>query len=65
MPTPPVHGCSVWPYLAAAGYLDVAVRDVVRAIAAFTLAKLTEVREESASHALDAVAVRPSRRVTA
>ena len=51
--------------LAAAGYLDVAVRDVVMAIAAFTLAKLTEVREESASHALDAVAVRPSRRVTA
>jgi hypothetical protein len=36
--------------LAAAGYLDVAVRDVVMAIAAFTLAKLTEVREQSASH---------------
>jgi hypothetical protein len=51
--------------LAAAGYLDVAVRDVVMAIAAFTLAKLTEVREESPSHALDAVAARPSRRVTA
>ena len=51
--------------LAAAGYLDVAVRDVVMAIAAFTLAKLTEVRAESPSHALDAVAVRPSRRVTA
>ena len=28
--------------LAAAGYLDVAVRDVVMAIAAFTLARLTE-----------------------
>ena len=51
--------------LAAAGYLDVAVRDVVMAIAAFTLAKLTEVREGSAAHALDAVAVRPSQRVTA
>jgi len=51
--------------LAAAGYLDVAVRDVVMAIAAFTLAKLTEVRTESPSHALDAVAVRPSRPVTA
>ena len=51
--------------LAAAGRLDVAVRDVVMAIAAFTLAKLTEVREESPSHALDAIAVRPSRRVTA
>ena len=41
--------------LAAAGYLDVAVRDVVMAIAAFTLAKLTEVRQESASHELDAL----------
>ena len=30
--------------LVAAGYLDVAVRDVVMAIGAFTLARLTEVR---------------------
>jgi hypothetical protein len=30
--------------LAAAGYLDVAVRDVVMSLAAFTLARLTEVR---------------------
>lgn len=30
-------------------YFDVAVRDVVMAISAFTLAKLTEVREESKS----------------
>ena len=51
--------------LAAAGYFDVAVRDVVMAIAAFTLAKLTEVRQESASHAHDAVAMRPRRQVTA
>jgi hypothetical protein len=51
--------------LAAAGYLDVAVRDVVMAIAAFTLAKLTEVRQESASHARDAVALQASRQVTA
>jgi hypothetical protein len=34
-------------------------------IAAFTLAKLTEVRQESASHELDVVAMRPSRKVTA
>ena len=32
--------------LAAAGFLDVAVRDVVMSIAAFTLARLAEAREE-------------------
>ena len=32
--------------LALAGYFDVAVRDVVMAIGAFTLARLTEVRQE-------------------
>lgn len=32
--------------LALAGYFDVAVRDVVMAIGAFTLARLTEVRHE-------------------
>ena len=36
--------------LALAGYFDVAVRDVVMAIGAFTLARLTEVREEAFSH---------------
>ena len=33
--------------LAAAGFFDVAVRDVVMAIAAFTLARLAELREEA------------------
>jgi len=33
--------------LVLAGFLDVAVRDVVMAIAAFTLARLAEVREEA------------------
>jgi hypothetical protein len=32
--------------LALGGYLDIAVRDVVLAISAFTLARLTEVRQE-------------------
>jgi hypothetical protein len=36
--------------LAAAGYLDVAVRDVVMSIAAFTLARLTELRQEAPAH---------------
>jgi hypothetical protein len=34
--------------LAAAGFLDVAVRDVVMSIAAFTLARLTEARQDAA-----------------
>ncbi len=43
---------SVWLILVAvnlilAGYFDVAVRDVVMAIGAFTLARLTEVRQEA------------------
>lgn len=42
--------------LALAGYFDVAVRDVVMAIGAFTLARLTEVREEALSHERRAVA---------
>ena len=36
--------------LALAGYFDVAVRDVVMAIGAFTLARLTEVRQEAFAH---------------
>ena len=35
--------------LLTAGYLDVAVRDVVMSIAAYTLARLAEVREPAAS----------------
>ena len=46
---------SVWLVLIAlnlvlAGYFDVAVRDVVMAIGAFTLARLTEVRQEAFAH---------------
>jgi hypothetical protein len=37
--------------LAAAGYLDIAVRDAVLSIAAFTLARLIAVRDEFEVHA--------------
>jgi hypothetical protein len=37
--------------LAAAGYLDIAVRDAVLSIAAFTLARLVAVRDEFEVHA--------------
>jgi hypothetical protein len=36
--------------LAIAGFLDIAVRDVVMALAAFTLARLAEVRGEAHAH---------------
>jgi hypothetical protein len=51
--------------LAAAGFFDVAVRDVVMAIAAFTLARLTEVRQASPSYELDAIAENQGRHATA
>lgn len=44
--------------LIAAGFYDVAVRDVVMAIAAFTLARLAEVRQDSAAHAVRTAAAR-------
>jgi hypothetical protein len=52
---------SAWLILVAlnlilAGYLDVAVRDVVMAIGAFTLARLTEVRQEAFAHDPSSVA---------
>jgi len=54
--------------LVLAGYFDIAVRDVEMAIAAFTLARLTEVREgmavTSAAAFADAVQTKP-RRATA
>ena len=40
--------------LVLAGYFDVAVRDVVMAIAAFTLARLAEVREPALAYGLGA-----------
>ena len=51
--------------LVLAGYFDIAVRDVVMAFAAFTLARLTEVRLESVSREVSAVPVQPRRQVTA
>ncbi len=44
--------------LVAAGYFDVAVRDVVMAIGAFTLARLTEARGSSAVRRHDAAGLR-------
>jgi hypothetical protein len=41
--------------LAVAGYFDVAVRDVVMSIGAFTLARLTEVRQEAPVNAQRAI----------
>ena len=37
--------------LVLAGFYDVAVRDVVMALAAFTLARLTEARQTTSAHA--------------
>jgi hypothetical protein len=51
--------------LAAAGYFDVAVRDVIMAIAAFTLARLAEARQEAPAYALESVAQQARRHVTA
>ena len=50
--------------LAAAGFFDIAVRDVVMAIAAFTLARLAEVRQEAPAYSLNSI-VEPRRQVTA
>jgi uncharacterized membrane protein YphA (DoxX/SURF4 family) len=41
--------------LSTGGYFDIAVRDVVMAIGAFTLAKLSEVRAESRARGLERV----------
>ncbi len=51
--------------LVAAGFYDVAVRDVVISFAAFTLARLAEVREGSPAYAFNSIAERPHRHVTA
>ena len=47
--------------LAAAGYFDVAVRDVIMSIAAFTLARAIEVRATASAHA--PAAAGPVRRI--
>jgi hypothetical protein len=51
--------------LVAAGFYDVAVRDVVMSLAAFTLARLAEMREEAPVHATNSVIERPQHHVTA
>ena len=50
--------------LVTAGFYDVAVRDVVLSLAAFTLARLAEVREEHAVHGVNRAGAR-RREVTA
>ena len=50
--------------LAAAGFLDIAVRDVVMSIAAFTLARLAEVRQEVPTRVFNSLLEAP-RQVTA
>ena len=51
--------------LAAAGFYDVAVRDVVISFAAFTLARLAEVRDGVPAHGFNSIAAEPHRHVTA
>jgi len=51
--------------LVAGGFYDVAVRDVVMSLAAFTLARLTEVRADAPVPAFDSAVERPRRQVTA
>lgn len=48
--------------LAMAGFYDIAVRDVVMAIAAFTLARLAEVRGEAISPATNSIVDRSATR---
>ena len=48
-----------------AGFYDVAVRDVVMSIAAFTLARLAEVRQPGSAYAFNSVSDRHKGRVTA
>ena len=51
--------------LLAAGFYDVAVRDDVMAVAAFTLARLAEVREEATVHATNSIIERSQHHATA
>lgn len=51
--------------LVLAGFYDVAVRDVVMSVAAFTLARLTEVRQQTAAYPLSVAAGRGDRRLVA
>jgi hypothetical protein len=51
--------------LVAAGFYDVAVRDIVMSLAAFTLARLAEVREGVPAYGFNSITERPHRHVTA
>ena len=51
--------------LITAGFFDVAVRDVVISIGAFTLARLAEIREAAPAHGFATQTVERGRRVTA
>ena len=51
--------------LGLAGFYDVAVRDVVMSIAAFTLARLAEVRQPRSAYAFNSVSDHNSGRITA
>jgi hypothetical protein len=51
--------------LVAAGFYDVAVRDVVMSLAAFTLARLAELREEAPVYAVNSILEQPQGHVTA
>ncbi len=51
--------------LLLAGFYDVAIRDVVMAIAAFTLARLAEVQQESPAYSYNSISERGGRQVTA
>ena len=51
--------------LVLAGFYDIAVRDVVIAIGAFTLARLAEVRQEAPALGFNSVAEHDGRRATA
>ena len=51
--------------LVLAGFYDVAVRDVIMSIAAFTLARLAEVRQEAPGVAFNSVTKQPHRQATA
>ncbi len=51
--------------LIAAGFYDVAVRDVIMSFAAFTLARLAEVREGAPAYGFNTLTERPHGHVTA
>ena len=51
--------------LVLAGFFDVAVRDLVMALAAFTLARLAELHAEEPAHEFSAVSPRSQARVSA